>query len=67
MAGQAQPEELTLADVQTGAANYMLGYLQMAIAGGENVTPAKWQEAIEDTVAFQRRMADNVGAASTGA
>ncbi|MFJ5860847.1 hypothetical protein ACIQCM_05465 [Pseudarthrobacter sp. NPDC092439] len=67
MAGQTRPGELTLADVQTGAANYMLGHLQMTIAGGQSITPAKWQQAIEDTVAFQRRMADNAGAASTGA
>ncbi|XAS66554.1 hypothetical protein V3C33_13795 [Micrococcaceae bacterium Sec5.7] len=46
----------TLSDVTVGAANYMLGYLQMAIAGGESITPDKWQQAIEETVAFQHRM-----------
>lgn len=46
----------TLKDVTVGAANYMLGYLQMTIDGGDGITPAKWQEAIEETVAFQTRM-----------
>jgi hypothetical protein len=46
----------TIQDVANGGANYMLGILQMTIAGGESITPEKWQEAIEETVAFQRRM-----------
>lgn len=46
----------TLSDVRLGAANYMLGYLQMTIAGGKSITPARWQQAIEETVAFQHRM-----------
>ncbi|WP_172411819.1 hypothetical protein [Arthrobacter globiformis] len=46
----------TTQDVTTAGANYMLGYLQMTIAAGESITPEKWQEAIEETVAFQRRI-----------
>jgi hypothetical protein len=50
-------DKLTISDVATGAANYMLGHLQMTIAGGESITPDQWQTAIEETVAFQRRLA----------
>lgn len=46
----------TLSDVTVGAANYMLGYLQMTIAGGDSITPDRWQQAIDETVAFQTRM-----------
>lgn len=51
----------TLGDVTVGAANYMLGYLQMTIAGGESITPEKWQEAIDETVAFQHRLIKDAG------
>lgn len=50
-------ENLTISDVETGAANYMLGALQMTIAGNGSISPEQWQVAINDTVAFQRRMA----------
>lgn len=49
-------DSLTISDIQTGAANYMLGFLQMTIAAGESITPEQWRQAIQETVAFQRRM-----------
>lgn len=50
----------TIGDVETGAANYMLGMLQMTVAGGDSITPEIWQKAIDETVAFQLRMAAHV-------
>ncbi|BAS16543.1 hypothetical protein AHiyo8_48460 [Arthrobacter sp. Hiyo8] len=48
-------ETLTLSDVTVGAANYMLGYLQMTISADQSITPAKWREALIETVEFQHR------------
>lgn len=47
---------ITLSDVTVGAANYMLGYLEPTIAAGQSITPEKWQKALAETLAFQKRM-----------
>jgi len=57
-------DSLTISDIETGAANYMLGFLQMTIVTGESITPDKWQKALEETVAFQHRMAALSGRAA---
>jgi hypothetical protein len=46
----------TISDVTNTGANYMLGILQMTIAGGESITPEKWQEAINEALSFQHRI-----------
>lgn len=50
--------ELTIADVNTGTGNYMLGQLQMRISADGSITANAWQEAIDEAVAFQRQMTE---------